>query len=256
MLLCDAVSAAKRVERFLEALANAGENRRIAQREARAFGFAERHHEIQEVFRLIAFKRHHPFLVIQPEGIGRVQLHRGEAMPDFDVFVHHALPRRFREQEPFARLEERVDENILGFAWNDGQTLALLIFVGVMIHVDRALGDREIGVGSGQVLSQPRCQYLRGHVLEQFQLVADPPQHDVAIAPDPDRGVRNHEDLAGIVLDRTHEFLFAFGAFTLGEAPPGRVDFIEGEVHILAFRCLGRWGLFRGRHRKLLRITS
>ena len=34
MLLCDAVSAAERVERFLEALANAGENRRIAQREA------------------------------------------------------------------------------------------------------------------------------------------------------------------------------------------------------------------------------
>jgi hypothetical protein len=24
----------------------------------------------------------------------------------------------------------------------------------------------------------------------------------------------------------------------------------------LAFRCLGCWGLFRGRHRKLLRITS
>src|SRR3989338_6088516 len=59
----NAVSAAERVERFLEALADAGENRRIAQRVAGAFGFAERHHEIQEVFRLIAFKRHHPFLV-------------------------------------------------------------------------------------------------------------------------------------------------------------------------------------------------
>ena len=70
----------------------------------------------------------------------------------------------------------------------------------------------------------PDANIFRGHVLEQFQLVADPPQHDVAIAPDPDRGVRNHEDLAGIVLDRTHEFLFSFGAFTRGGAArPGRL---------------------------------
>ena len=67
ILLVDVVSAAERVERFLEALANAGENRRIAQRVAGALGFAKRHHEIQEVFRFIAFKRHDPFLVIQPE---------------------------------------------------------------------------------------------------------------------------------------------------------------------------------------------
>ena len=42
----------------------------------------------------------------------------------------------------------------------------LLIFVGVMIHIDRALGNREIRVRRGQVLSQARSQDLRGHVLE------------------------------------------------------------------------------------------
>jgi hypothetical protein len=36
--------------------------------------------------------------------------------------------------------------------------------------------------------------------------------------------------------------------FTLGQAPPGWVDFIEGEVDVLALRGLGRGGLFRGGH--------
>ena len=67
MLLWDAVSAAERIERFLESLADAGENRRVAQGVARAFGFAKRHHEIQEVFGLIAFEGHHPLLIVQPE---------------------------------------------------------------------------------------------------------------------------------------------------------------------------------------------
>ncbi len=57
-------------------------------------------------------------------------------MADLDVLIHHALPRGLREQEPFARFQERVNENILGFSRNDGQTLTLLIFMGVMIHVD------------------------------------------------------------------------------------------------------------------------
>ena len=63
----DVVSTAERVECFLEAFANAGENWGIAQRVSGALSFAKRHHEIQEVFRFIAFKRHHPFLIIQPE---------------------------------------------------------------------------------------------------------------------------------------------------------------------------------------------
>ena len=50
-------SAAERIEHVLEALADAGENRRLA----------EHHHQIQEVFRLVAFERHHPFLIVQSE---------------------------------------------------------------------------------------------------------------------------------------------------------------------------------------------
>src|SRR4029079_16697770 len=63
----DSVSAAERVEHFLEALANTGKNRCITQRVTGTFGFAERHHKIQKVLRLIALNRHHPFLIIQPE---------------------------------------------------------------------------------------------------------------------------------------------------------------------------------------------
>ena len=67
MLLFDAALAAEGVERFLEALANAGENRGVTQRVSGALSFTKRHHEIQKVFRFIAFKRDDPFLIIQPE---------------------------------------------------------------------------------------------------------------------------------------------------------------------------------------------
>src|SRR3989454_12651878 len=90
------------VKGLFEALVDAGEDRRVAQGVAAPLGFAEGHHEIEEVFRLVAFEGHDPFLVVQPKGVRRVELDRREPVAYFDVFVHHALPGRFREEEPAA----------------------------------------------------------------------------------------------------------------------------------------------------------
>src|SRR5437879_9188902 len=69
------------VKGLFEALVDAREDRGIAQGVAAPLGFAQGHDQVQEVFRLVAFEGHDPFLVIQSEGVRRVELHRREPVP-------------------------------------------------------------------------------------------------------------------------------------------------------------------------------
>src|SRR5690606_16179531 len=59
--------ATQGVECFFQALADAGEDRGIPQGIAAAFGFPQRHDEVKEVFRLVAFEGHDPFLIVETE---------------------------------------------------------------------------------------------------------------------------------------------------------------------------------------------
>src|SRR2546428_13718822 len=118
------------VKGLFEALMDAGEDRRVAQGVAAPLGFAQGHHEIKEVLRLVAFEGHDPFLVVQPEGVRRVELDRREPAAPFAVFVHHPLPGRLREEERAAGLQERIDEDIFALAGHDRQALALLVALG------------------------------------------------------------------------------------------------------------------------------
>src|SRR2546427_13163691 len=77
------------VEGLFEALMDAGEDRRVAQGVAAPLGFAQGHHEIKEVLRLVAFEGHDPFLVCQPEGVPLVEYDRREPVARFDVLAHH-----------------------------------------------------------------------------------------------------------------------------------------------------------------------
>src|SRR2546422_5028607 len=79
------------IKGLFEALVDAREDRGIAQGIAAPLGFAQGHHEIKEVLRLVAFEGHYPFLVGQSEGERRVELDRREPGANFDVFVHPAL---------------------------------------------------------------------------------------------------------------------------------------------------------------------
>src|SRR5437899_8157747 len=92
------------VEGLFEAFVDAGEDWRVAQGVAAPLGFAQGHDQIQEVLRLVAFEGHNPFLVVQPEGVCRVELDRREPVAHFYVLVHHALPGRLGEEEPAAGL--------------------------------------------------------------------------------------------------------------------------------------------------------
>src|SRR5436309_781765 len=222
------------IEGLFEAFVDAGEDRRVAQGVAAPLGLAQGHHEIKEVFRLVAFEGHDPFLVVQPKRIRRVELHRREPVAYFDVLVHHALPGRLGEQEPAAGLQERIDEDIFALAGHDRQTLALLVVVGVVVHIIGAFRHGEVGVGRREVLAQPTGEDLGAHFLEEFEFVADPPEHEVAVPADADRRVGDDHHLAGIVLDGPDELLLPLGPFGFRQAPPGGVGLVEREVDELA----------------------
>src|SRR3989442_11528724 len=80
------------VKGLFEALVDAREDRGIAQGVAAPLGFAQGHDQVQEIFRLVAFEGHDPFLVIQSKRIRRVELDRREPVPAFVVLAHHTLP--------------------------------------------------------------------------------------------------------------------------------------------------------------------
>src|SRR5690242_3101216 len=79
--------AAQRIEGLLQTLMQTGKNRRIAQGIAAALGFPKRHHQIEKIFWFIGFEGDYPFLIVQTERIRGVELDRGKAMADFNVFV-------------------------------------------------------------------------------------------------------------------------------------------------------------------------
>ena len=68
-------------------------------------------------------------------------------MADFDMLVHHALPGRFGQQEPLPCFQEGIDEDVLALAGDDGEALALLVLMRVMVHIDGPLRHGEVRVG-------------------------------------------------------------------------------------------------------------
>src|SRR5438094_5946884 len=101
------------VERLFQTTMDTAKDRRIPQGVPASFGFPQGHHEIKEIFRLVGFERHHPLLIVEAKRVGRIELHGGEPVPHFDMLIHHALPGRFRQQEPLPGLQEGTDNTII-----------------------------------------------------------------------------------------------------------------------------------------------
>ena len=73
-------------------------------------------------------------------------------------------------------------------------------------------------------MAQARCENLCGHFLEQLQLVADAPEHDIAIAADTHRGVGDDEHATGMRADLLYmrDYLTALLEFVRGEIKAGK----------------------------------
>ena len=53
------------VERLFQTTMDTAKDWRIPQGVPASFGFPQGHHEIKEIFRLVGFERHHPFLIVE-----------------------------------------------------------------------------------------------------------------------------------------------------------------------------------------------
>ena len=77
----------------------------------------------------------------------------GNCVPGGDVLVHDPLPRRLRQLVPGPRLHHRVDQQVLGVGVPHDPP-ALVHRAALALHVLRAPGHREVGVGRLQVGAQ------------------------------------------------------------------------------------------------------
>src|SRR5215204_2742108 len=97
------------------------------------------------------------------------------------VLVHHALSLFHGQPVPRPRLDERIDEEVLAFSWDDVR--AVLESRRVLADVDGAPAEGEIRVGDAQILAEARLEEGGGHALEGVEVVADPPQHEISVRP-------------------------------------------------------------------------
>src|SRR5207302_10310850 len=105
---------------------------------------------------------------------------------------------------------------------------------GVVGYGDGAWRSREGGVRRRALLAQRARNDPSSHFLEEFQLIADSPEHEVAAPADADRRVGDDHHLAGIVLDRPDELLLPLSPFGFRQAPPGGIDLVKHEIDELA----------------------
>ena len=98
--------------------------------------------EIKEIRGFVRLKGDDKLLIVQAERVGRVQFHGTIFRADADVLVHHLLPLFGRARVQFARLDERIDEQVIGFARHDVQPVLDMLRV-ILVNVHGALRHGE-----------------------------------------------------------------------------------------------------------------
>src|SRR5882724_921688 len=121
-------------QHFANAAANAGEDRRVAQRVLAHFVFAHFHDEIDEVLGFVALERDHKLRVVETETINGVDLDARVSMPGLNVDVHHPLAFFLREQVPLAGFPEGIDEDVFVLARDNPAPTTLAAFMFVVVH--------------------------------------------------------------------------------------------------------------------------
>src|SRR2546423_6414649 len=98
---CRGAEPERELERIVRRHAHAGEKRRLALGVAAGLRLAQLHHQVEECGRLVAFKRHNEFLVIEAEGIGGVELYLGIPWTDRARLAPHRLASLLAEAIPY-----------------------------------------------------------------------------------------------------------------------------------------------------------
>src|SRR5207248_2383778 len=73
----------------------------------------------EKVFREIRLEGHHKLLVVDSEGVSRIQLHPGIHQSNPDMLIHQPLPFLCRQQIPRPGLPERINKDVFLSAWTN-----------------------------------------------------------------------------------------------------------------------------------------
>src|SRR4051794_14816348 len=95
---------------------NAGEGRGVALRVGGRLRGAQPLHQVEEGGGLVRLERDDELLVVEPEGVARVEVDLGVLAADPDVLLHHPVALLGRQPVPLARLDEGIDEEVLAVA--------------------------------------------------------------------------------------------------------------------------------------------
>jgi hypothetical protein len=124
------------LERLAGRHRHAGEDRRLALGVLARLGRAQLVDEVEEYPRVVALEADDELLVVDPEGVGRVDRDLRVAAADLDMAFHDPAALLRGQPVPAALLDHRVEEEVLALGDAD---LGSRLLVGV----GRAFGHRE-----------------------------------------------------------------------------------------------------------------
>ena len=120
------------------------------------------------------------------------------------MLVHHLLPLLDGQRVPLARLDERIDEQVLRLPRHDVEAV-FDVFGVILVYVHRALGHREERLRHVEVATERRRVQARGHLLKRVERVADAPEHEVHVRAEADDGVGVHQQPAAVRVEDLDE---------------------------------------------------
>ena len=182
---------------------------------------------------MVALKGDDEFLVVETVRVRGVEPNCGILAADTHVLVHHFLALRFRQRVPRTRFDEGIDEQILRGARLNDEALRVIGVGGK--HVNRAPRHRQIAVGNRQVSAEVGA-IQRGLELDQrVEVLGHLPQQEIGIAANAHQPVRPEQQPAVIALERLAELDLGRRLALGGQAPPARIQLVEGVTNDLAF---------------------
>ena len=215
------------VDRALDRRAQARERRGVAQREGRGLRRAQALDEVEEGPDVVGVEGHHELLVVEPEGVARVEVDARVFLAHADVLLHDPPAFLRIEPVPLAGLDEGIDEEVLRVGGADLEAR----LVGVL----RRLRHGEEGVGDRAPLHQAALGEDHVELVDALQVRGLREQHQVGVAARAHGRERPQQALGREVLAGGGELPLVGRALLVGQAAPGRVDLEERVLDDMAF---------------------
>ncbi len=177
----------------------------------------------------IRLERDDELLIIQPERVRRVQLHRTIFRADAHMLGHHFLALLRRPRIPFARSLQGTDKQVIRLAGHDVHAI-LGLLGAILLDIHRTLGHGKERLGRLDVLGHRCLVQTAGHLLNRIELRADAPDHEVSIRAQADGGVSINQQLWPEFIDGFNEDLLALTFVIIVKHSPLRPGAVEPEV--------------------------